>query len=178
MTDDIRSARHGRTRSDAPPEPDSDRFHRLPFRLIPGRGAASGKREYQEFGGSIARQKPLFSARGLDLEGYFNGTLNADISPRRFSIERPFLTLRDIKWHPSMPAEDFSFAKALIAFGERRVQGLVYYPHPETKLAYVDPTPNTLIELLAPPIDLALEGNGYGLSGTLWLDREEISLAG
>lgn len=86
--------------------------------------------------------------------------------------------MRDIKWHPSMPAEHFSFAKALIEFGERRVQGLVYYPHPETKLAYVDLVPDTLIELLAPPIEGAFDGKGYGRSGTLWLDPKEISLSG
>ncbi|WP_156013212.1 hypothetical protein [Thioalkalivibrio sp. HK1] len=181
MSDNHRSARHEREKDHAPfegPAPSApDGFHRLRFVLVSGRGAASGRREYQEFGGSIARQKPFFLERGLDLGGYFNGTLNADISPKRFSIHHPFLTLRDIKWHPSMPAEHFSFAKALIEIGETSVQGLVYYPHPETKIAYVDPVPDTLIELLAPPIEGALDGKCYGQNGTLWLDPKEIGLS-
>ncbi|MBF2758805.1 MAG: hypothetical protein ISN28_00830 [Ectothiorhodospiraceae bacterium AqS1] len=182
MNDDHRSARHGSKTAPAPPEPPfpamDDRSRCLPFVLVRGRGAASGKREYQEFGGSIARQKPYFLDRGLDLRGYFNGTLNADISPKRFSIRRPFATVRDIEWHPSMPAEHFSFARARIEFGGQSVHGLVYYPHPETKLAYVDPTPDTLIELLAPPLEGAIDGKGYGQSGTLWLDPQEITLSG
>ena len=141
-----------------------------PFTLVPGRGAASGRRDYSELGGSIAAQKPHFLSRGLDLSGFYNGTLNCDISPKRFSILAPRLTLEAIKWHPSLPAETFSFCAAAVELGAAIFPALVYYPHPETKGPYADMPPDTMIEILAPRIDAA----AYGAKGVLWTDPEEV----
>ena len=113
----------------------------------------------------------MFFERGLDLSGYFNGTINADISPRRFEIRRPLLTLFDIKWHPDMPAENFSFCPAVLRLsGGSPVPALVYYPRPETKAAYVAMPPDNLIEILAPPLD----GVRTGMTGTLAIDPGQI----
>ena len=144
----------------------------LPFVLTAGRGAASGQREYQELGGSIALQKPLFKARGLDLEGFYNGTLNADISPRKARLVRPYLTLENVKWHPRMPAETFSFSPAVVSIGEYTAQALIYHPHADTKGPYGKPTPETLLEILAPP----LMGIYYGQAGSLQVDPVELSI--
>ena len=145
-----------------------------PFELIPGRGAASGQREYTSLGGSIAAQKPHFLARGLDLSAFHNGTLNCDIAPKRFEIRAPKLTLYDIDWHPDMPAEHFSFCAAAIELGEEITPALIYYPHPETKTAYADMPPDTMIEVLAPLIPNA----AYGATGILWTDPDEVEVRG
>ena len=52
----------------------------LPGVLARGYRVASGpSRDYPY--GALDRQRPLFKARGLDLDGYFNGTLSIDIRP-------------------------------------------------------------------------------------------------
>lgn len=138
--------------------------------VVRGRGAASGAREYAPLGGSIAAQKPRFKARGLDLSDFHNGTINLDISPKRFEVRAPRLTLRDIAWHPTMPPEDFSFCTAALEFGEQYVPALIYYPHPETKGPYGKMPPDTMIECLAPRV----EGLAYGTEGVLWYDPAEV----
>ncbi|SLN24416.1 hypothetical protein [Oceanibacterium hippocampi] len=79
-------------------------------RVVAGRGAASGAREYRELGGSLNAQFPHFLARGLDLRRFARATINVDASPLTFAFVDPLLTLRGIDWHPDMPAEDFSFS--------------------------------------------------------------------
>ncbi|MEM0980593.1 MAG: hypothetical protein AAGH78_09985, partial [Cyanobacteria bacterium P01_H01_bin.58] len=77
---------------------------------------------------------PFFAERGLSLEGYFMGTLNLSIAPREYQIKRPRLTLRDVKWSLDSPAEDFSFCDCrVVSDNDGVVDGLIYYPHPETK---------------------------------------------
>ena len=147
--------------------------NKTPFTLTSGRGAASGRNEYAELGGSIAAQKPYFAARGLDLSGFHNGTLNCDLSPSRFDITAPRLTLEAIAWHPTLPAETFSFCAAAIELKDEIFPALVYYPHPETKGPYADMPPDTLIEVLAPFV----EGATYGDKGVLWTDPEEIDIS-
>ena len=144
----------------------------VPFTVVPGRGAASGRREYGELGGSIRAQKPVFLERGIDLAGYHDATINADIAPFRFRINRPLVTVRHIKWHPDMPAEDFSFAAATIRFADETVPALVYYPRPETKSAYAEMPPDTMLEVLAPRI----EGIRYGSTGMLTVNPCEVIL--
>jgi hypothetical protein len=34
--------------------------------------------------GALDRQRPIFKARGFDLDGFFNGALNMDIRPHVF----------------------------------------------------------------------------------------------
>ena len=55
-----------------------------------------------------------------------------------------------MRWHPEVPPEDFSFLDAAIAVDGAIYQALVYRPHPETKPAHHQP--DTVVELLAPPI--------------------------
>ena len=142
------------------------------FTLTSGRGAASGMREYAELGGSIAAQKPLFAARGLDLSAFYNGTLNLDIAPRRFSIIAPRLKLENICWHPDLPGETFSFCAAALEIGGAVYPALVYYPHPETKAAYGTMPPDTMIEVLAPFVENVRRGQ----QGGLWTDSNEIDI--
>ena len=46
---------------------------------------------------------------GLDLSAFHPGTLNVSTAPLRHRVVQPKLTFRDVKWHPTEPAEDFSF---------------------------------------------------------------------
>ena len=71
---------------------------------------------------------------GLDLEAYFSGTLNISISPHQYKVKQAKYTFENVKWAENEPAEDFSFfdCRILLKNGEVK-QGLIYYPHPDTK---------------------------------------------
>lgn len=126
--------------------------------IVEGHRVASGLNGNPRFpGGTIRMQLPHFQKRGLDLSRFHPGTLNVSIAPLRYLIVRPRFTFRSLKWHPTEPAEDFSFFD-LIVHRERAapVAGLIYFPHPETKLAHFQ-RPD-VIELLLP----WMEGTQYG----------------
>jgi len=102
-------------------------------------------------------QTPLFHALGLDLGRYHGGTLNVSIAPRHYRVVAPRLTYRAVKWHPTEPPEDFSFFDVRVLRDDLRpVEGLIYFPHPETKPTHFQ-APDVL-ELLLPFV----EGLAYG----------------
>lgn len=86
--------------------------------------------------GTIEMQTPFFQQLGLDLSGFFPGTLNISISPKTFTIQQPEYTFKNVQWHQEYPAEDFSFSPCKVIFQEITYAGLVYYPHPETKIGH------------------------------------------
>ncbi len=101
--------------------------------LVEGYRVASGpSRDYPY--GALDRQRPIFKLRGLDLEGYFNGTLNIDIRPYTFKLIKPEFTFRHVEWTDLHPPENFSFSHCRVIYKEFEYKGWVYYPHPETKL--------------------------------------------
>jgi hypothetical protein len=121
--------------------------------------------------GALSRQKPIFKARGLDLDGYFEGTLNVDLRPRTFRIVRPELTFRGVAWTDLHPPEHFSFSRCQVEFEGIRYEGWVYYPHPETKKRnFQNPS---LLEVVARPIP----GVGYGSELTVFVNPEEIEIS-
>ena len=142
------------------------------FVVIPGRGAASGQREYCEIGGALRAQKPLFKTAGLDLEAFFEGTINARLPITRFEIRRPLFEARNIVWLPGYPGENFDFCNCSVEFDGRVYPGLVYYPRPETKTAFTKPTAENMIEILAPIIPSL----GHGSCGTLIIDSSQLEL--
>ena len=97
-------------------------------------------------------QTPFFKALGLDIGDLHIGTVNVSIAPFCYRIGQPKFTFREVKWHPTEPAEDFSFfdVRASFASGDP-VTGYIYYPHPETKPEHFQ-QPDVL-ELLLPYID-------------------------
>ncbi|MES2924793.1 MAG: hypothetical protein V4819_24780 [Verrucomicrobiota bacterium] len=127
-------------------------------RVVPGHQVASGQNGNPRFpGGTLRMQDPYFKALGLDLGVYHPGTLNVSIAPRRYRASRARHTFHGVKWHPTEPAEDFSFFDVrLILADSSRVDGLIYYPHPDTKPEHFQ-QPDVL-ELLLPFI----EGLNYG----------------
>jgi hypothetical protein len=117
---------------------------------VRGHQVASGRNGDPRFpGGTLRMQAPLFRALGLDLTPFYLGTLNVSIAPLSYRVVRPRLTFRQVKWHPTEPAEDFSFFDVrLLRTGGPPVDGMIYYPHPETKPEHFQ-RPDVL-ELLLP----------------------------
>ena len=100
--------------------------------LTEGYRVASGPSKDYPYG-ALDRQRPIFKDRGLDLEGYYNGTLNIDIRPHVFRMLKPEFTFRNVEWTDLHPPEHFSFSRCRVFFREEGYDGWVYYPHPETK---------------------------------------------
>lgn len=120
--------------------------------------------------GALEKQKPCFEARGLDLSGFYLGTLNISIAPLTFEMVKPKYTFPLVEWTDLHPPETFSFSPCRLRFAGREYEGLVYYPHPETKIRHFqDPS---LVEVLTEYI----QGIGYGSQVTLLLNPEEIRL--
>ncbi len=120
--------------------------------------------------GTIIMQTPFFKALGLDLSPFFPGTLNISISPYQFSLKQPEYTFCDLKWNRDYPAEDFSFSPCRVGFGGIMYPGLVYYPHPESKIGHFqDPS---ILEVLAAKIP----NIGYGDVVQVEVNSEVIRL--
>ena len=120
--------------------------------------------------GTIEMQAPFFRERGLDLAGFFHGTLNISIAPRRFELRRATHFFPQVEWTTHHPPENFSFCRCRVTAGGRTVDGWVYYPHPETKVRHYQET--SIIEVLAPRID----GLSYGATVTLEVLPDEIAI--
>ena len=117
--------------------------------LVEGYRVASGPSKDYPYG-ALDRQRPIFKERGLDLSGYFNGTLNIDIRPYEFKMRNPEFTFRNVEWTDLHPPEHFSFSHCRVSFGGAENDGWVYYPHPETKKRnFQNPS---LLEVVAFPI--------------------------
>ena len=79
-------------------------------------------------------QIPHFLALGLDLRSFHLGTLNVSIAPLCYRVVKARHTFTNVKWHPTEPAEDFSFFDVrVIRPDESPIAGFIYFPHPDTK---------------------------------------------
>jgi len=137
--------------------------------VVDGYHVASGASEvYPD--GTWEKQKPFFKVRGLDLDRFYNGTMNVSIAPLRFEMVKPSYTFRQITWTDLHPPEDFSFSPCKIRYQGKWYKGYVYYPHPETKIRHFEDT--SLIEVITKKI----KGIGYGTQLDLSLDPTEIRI--
>lgn len=121
-------------------------------------------------------QVPHFRERGLDLASHALATLNVSLAPGRCRVDCGLAdhTFRRVAWHPTEPAEDFSFFAAAIRradSGAAWVRALIYHPHPETKPAHWQPP--ALLEVLA---ESWIAGLGYGDAVELALDPRQIRI--
>lgn len=141
-------------------------------KVIQGHGVASGQGGDRRFpGGTIRLQQPAFATLGLDLGSFFAGTINVSIEPHRFIVKQAKHTFRQLKWAEHAPSEDFSFFDCRVGVGsDRRVNGLIYYPHPETKPEHFQ-APATL-EVLTEFID----GLTYGMVIDLELRPSQMQI--
>ncbi len=99
----------------------------------------------------------------MDLGGYFLGTVNVDVAPFEFVMQQPVHCFRGVAWWAGIPPEDFSFQVCRLRVGGRLYEGLVYYPHPETKPAHGQKP--CVVEVLAERI----LGMAYGDDVEVWL---------
>jgi hypothetical protein len=137
--------------------------------LAQGYRVASGPSADYPYG-ALDRQRPIFKARGFDLDGYFNGSLNIDISPHVFKMEKPQHTFLSVEWTDLHPPEHFSFSPCKVIYKDVEYDGWVYYPHPETKKRnFQNPS---LVEVIATPIPEIK----YGDQLQVLLNPDEISV--
>ena len=135
-----------------------------------GHGVASGISRDPRFPkGTLELQKPFFHEKGLNLDGYYLGTINLSISPHRYEVRASKYTFRKVQWSPDSPVEDFSFFDCRILLDSHpRLKGLIYYPHPETKPEHFQ-SPD-ILEIITFPID----GLTYGHELTIEVVRQQI----
>lgn len=116
---------------------DCEKWYGIKGVVVEGRGWTSGRAEGCPYPkGTVGLQLPYFQKRGLELSAFYPGTLNVSIKPKKFIMYHPEFTFRDVTWHPEHRPEDFSFSRCWVIYGGQRVAGVVYYPHPETKVSY------------------------------------------
>lgn len=141
----------------------------VPGAVARGYRVASGPSKEYPYG-ALERQRPLFKARGLDLDAYFNGTLNVDLRPYRFEMTGPEFTFERVAWTDLHPPETFSFSRCRVLFLDVEYDGWVYYPHPETKRRHFQEA--SLLEVIAMPIPAI----GYGDAVTVRVNPGEIAI--
>ena len=142
---------------------------RLPGILVRGHQVASRPSKDYPYG-TIEKQKPFFTALGLDLCEYFNGTLNISIAPLTFEMSSPKLTFPLVEWTDLHPPETFSFSRCKVIFNGAEFQGWVYYPHPETKERHFQNP--SLLEVIAHEIP----NIHYGDSVEVEVNLDEVTL--
>ncbi|MBC7876116.1 MAG: hypothetical protein H7Y59_03010 [Anaerolineales bacterium] len=117
--------------------------------LVQGHQVASRASKDYPYG-TLEKQIPFFKSRGLDLNSFFNGTLNIDISPYTFKLIKPEFTFQHVEWTDLHPPEDFSFSRCKVIYENIEYDGWVYYPHPQTKLRHFQNP--SLLEVIAIPV--------------------------
>lgn len=137
--------------------------------VIEGHRVASAPSSEYPYG-TLEKQKPFFKALGLDLENFYNGSLNVSIYPKTFEMKNPEFTFERVAWTDLHPPETFSFSRCTVKFRGNPYAGWVYYPHPETKLRhYQQPS---MIEILAEHIPSIR----YGDEIEIELNGDEVQL--
>ena len=137
--------------------------------IVQGYRVASGPSADYPYG-ALDRQRPIFQSRGLDLSDYFNGTLNVDIRPFEFTMQKPEFTFQYVEWTDLHPPEHFSFSRCKVIFNGVEYDGWVYYPHPETKKRnFQNPS---LLEVIAKSVPKIK----YGDEVDVLVNSEEISI--
>jgi hypothetical protein len=147
-------------------------WNSLPACVVTGHRVASGGNGDPRFpGGTIRMQWPHFASLGLELSHLYPGTLNVSIAPSHYTVRSPLHTFADVKWHPTEPAETFSFFDCRVTTASgATASGYIYHPHPETKPEHFQ-KPDVL-ELLLPRLD----GVEYGATIILEVDPDQIEI--
>jgi hypothetical protein len=120
--------------------------------LVRGHGVASGRDPRSPYpAGTIAMQRPLFAALGLDLSDCFAGTLNLSLAPLELRAEHPDHCFEAMRWTDLHPPETFRFWRVRVRSGDDpALVGWIYQPDPATKIRHGQPP--QVVEVLAPPL--------------------------
>jgi hypothetical protein len=136
-----------------------------------GHGVASGQSGVSPYkGGSLRLQLPYFQNHGISLESFYLGTINVDISPRRFELIDWDHEAIQVQWTDLIPAEDFFFSRCEFQHENQTEDALIYYPSPDTKVENFH-NPN-IVEILAPE----MKNLKYGDSIKLFLNPNHCSV--
>lgn len=139
--------------------------------VVEGHQIASGLNPQSPYpAGALALQGPFIKALGLDLSGFYGGTVNVSIRPYTFKPTNPEFTFRQVNWTPFHPPEDFSFSRCELIYEGQCYEGWVYYPHPETKETHFQD--DSIVEIILPFI----EGIAYGDRVEVVLNLDEIEV--
>jgi hypothetical protein len=137
--------------------------------VVPGYRVASKELNDYPYG-TIERQKPFFKSLGLDLDRFYSGTINISIGPATFTLKNPQYTFRKVAWTDLHPPEDFSFSRCHVVFKGKEYEGVIYYPHPETKKRHFEN--DSVLEVITAHIpDL-----GYGARIEVELQAAEVAV--
>ncbi len=147
---------------------------RMTGTVVRGHGVASGFCGDPRFpGGTIALQKPLFRSLGLNLDRFYSGTINLSVAPFIFKLKQARYRFRELRWTDKAAAEDFSFIDCrVLQNGGTQLDGLIYYPHPETKPEHFQPP--DILEILTHRI----HGLAYGDRLTIEVNQTQIQILG
>lgn len=139
--------------------------------ICKGHGVASGKSDNQRYPrGTLNQQLPFFKERGLDLSDYFLGTINLNIAPYIYKIERPKYYFEGIPWSDYIPPENFYFFDVILFFRDTGYRGLIYMPDPFTKVDHIQDT--SILELILPRIS----GLSYGMKVSIEIVDEQLKI--
>jgi hypothetical protein len=137
--------------------------------LAKGHQIASGLAKNPLFpNGTISAQKPYFEALGLSLAEFFPATLNIQFGCQKIELSHADFHFQKVKWHSSIPAEDFKFFTCQLWYENTAYQGLIYQPQISTKIAHFQP--DNQLEILAPYIKNITYGD------TLYIESSSITL--
>lgn len=121
------------------------------FSVMKGHRVASGMANDPRFiQGTITTQIPYFKTLGLDLSGYYPGTLNAKFACTEVALKHFDYQFTQVKWHKSMAAESFNFCRCQIINRNKTYKALIYQPVALTKTEHFHP--KNQLELIAPLI--------------------------
>ena len=89
-------------------------------KVISGYGVASGRGKDPRYpNGTLILQLPHFKQKGLDLRKYYRGTINIDINPLEYSINKPTHFIKRVNWSNFIPPENFYFFEVELVFKEQ-----------------------------------------------------------
>jgi hypothetical protein len=137
--------------------------------VVKGHQVASQPSDVYPYG-TLEKQKPFFKALGLDLDAFYNGTLNISISPNTFKMVNPEITFEHVQWTDLHPPETFSFSRCTLIYQNICYAGWVYYPHPETKIRHFENP--SIIEILTQHVSDIY----YGDEVKIELNKTEIEV--
>jgi hypothetical protein len=143
---------------------------KITARLVEGHRVASGLNGNPRFpGGTLRMQTPHFQERGFDISKLYVGTLNVSIAPLSYRVVKARHTFTNVNWHPTEPAEDFSFFDVRVVCPDgTAVAGYIYYPHPDTKPEHFQQS--DVLELLLPFV----KGLHYGMTLRLEVPADQM----
>jgi hypothetical protein len=124
----------------------------VPGKIVRGHGVVSGQSKTSPYkGGSLRMQLPFFEKLKIPLAEFYLGSINVDLSPHSIKLVGWDYEARQISWTDLIPPEDFLFSHCKINHHNTLINGMVYYPSPETKVENFHNT--NIVEILAPRID-------------------------